>query len=309
VHQDNVGSLTGSASTRRAASMPTPPDRPRRSALYLPASNARAVAKARELPCDVVILDLEDAVAPEFKEEARAAALAAVAEGGFGGREVAIRANGLDSEWGAADLEAIAGSGADAVLVPKVSGPDDIGRYEMALASAPPSLQLWAMIETCASVARLEPIAARAADTRLSLWIMGTNDLAKEMRARLTPERTPFLPILSLAVAAARANGLAVLDGVCNEFRDLEAFRAEAEQGLLYGFDGKSLIHPAQIEPCNSVFSPHAEELAQARAVIEAFALPENAGKGAIRVEGKMVELLHLEQAKRLVAVAERIGQ
>jgi citrate lyase subunit beta/citryl-CoA lyase len=288
--------------------MPSPPDRPRRSALYLPASNARAIAKARDLPCDVVILDLEDAVAPEAKEEARAAALAALAEGGFGGREVAIRANGLDTEWGAADLAALAGSGADAVLVPKVSSPDDIGRYQTALASAPAELQLWAMIETCAAVARLDAIAARAVDTRLSLWIMGTNDLAKEMRARLTPERTPFLPILSLAVAAARAHGLAVLDGVCNEFRDLDAFRAEAAQGLLFGFDGKSLIHPAQIEPCNAVFSPSAEELALARAVIEAFDQPENAGKGAIRVEGKMVELLHLDQARRLVAVAEGIS-
>lgn len=284
-------------------------DRPRRSALYLPASNAKAIAKARTLPADVVILDLEDAVAPEMKEAARAAAVAAIREGGFGNREVAIRANGIDTEWGAADLAAIAGSGADAVLVPKVSSAADIDRYEAALAQAPASMQLWAMIETCASVFALEAIAARTADTRLSLWIMGTNDLAKEMRARLTPERTPFLPFLSMAVAAARAHGVAILDGVCNEFRDLAVFRAEAEQGLLYGFDGKSLIHPDQIAPTNEVFSPSAEELAWANAVIAAFALPENAGKGAIRVEGKMAELLHLEQAKRLVAVAERIGQ
>lgn len=282
--------------------------RPRRSALYLPASNAKAIAKARTLPCDAVILDLEDAVAPELKAEAREAAVAAVREGGFGNREVAIRANGIDTEWGAADLAAIAGSGADAVLVPKVSGPADIDRYQAALASAPETMQLWAMIETCASVFALEPIAARAADTRLSLWVLGTNDLAKEMRARLTPERTPFLPILSLAVAAARAHGLTVLDGVCNEFRDLAAFRAEAEQGLLYGFDGKSLIHPDQIAPTNEVFSPSPEELAWANTVIAAFAVPQNAGKGAIRVEGKMVELLHLDQAKRLVAVAEMIA-
>jgi citrate lyase subunit beta/citryl-CoA lyase len=288
--------------------MPSPPDRPRRSALYLPASNARAIAKARSLPCDVVILDLEDAVAPESKVEARAAALAAVAEGGFGSREVAIRANALDTEWGADDLAAIAGSGADAVLVPKISGPADIDQCEAALGAAPASLQLWAMIETCASVASLDAIAARGADTRLSLWIMGVNDLAKEMRARLTPERTPFLPILSLAVAAARSHGLAVLDGVCNEFRDLAVFVAEAEQGLLYGFDGKSLIHPDQIEPCNAVFSPSAEELAWARTLIAAFDAPENAGKGAIRVEGKMVELLHRDQARRLIAVAERIA-
>lgn len=282
--------------------------RPRRSALYLPASNAKAIAKARTLPCDVVILDLEDAVAPELKAEAREAAVAAVREGGFGKREVVIRANGIDTEWGAADLAAVAGSGADAVLVPKVSGAGDIDRYQAALASAPADMQLWTMIETCASIFALEQIAARAVDTRLALWVLGTNDLAKEMRARLTPERTPFLPILTLAVAAARAHGLTILDGVCNEFRDLAAFRAEAEQGLLYGFDGKSLIHPDQIAPTNDVFSPSADELAWANTIIAAFTLPENAGKGAIRVEGKMVELLHLDQAKRLVAMAEMIG-
>ena len=283
-------------------------DRPRRSALYLPASNAKAIAKARTLPCDIVILDLEDAVAPDMKAAAREAAVAAVREGGFGDREVAIRANGIDTPWGAADLAAIAASGVDAVLVPKVSSPGDIDRYQAALAAAPAGMKLWAMIETCASVFALEAIAACAADTRLTLWIMGTNDLAKEMRARLTPERAPFLPFLSMAVAAARAHGIAILDGVCNEFRDLAVFRAEAEQGLLFGFDGKSLIHPDQIVACNEIFSPSAEELAWADSVIAAFALPENAGKGAIRVDGKMTELLHLDQAKRLVAVAERIG-
>jgi len=286
----------------------TSPDRPRRSALYLPASNARAIEKARSLPADIVILDLEDAVAPDAKEEARSAAVAAVAEGGFGNREVAIRANGIDTEWGAADLAAIAGSKADAVLVPKVSSPEDIDRYQAALAAARPDMQLWAMVETCASMFALEAIAAKASATRLSLWVMGTNDLAKEMRAQLTAERTPFLPFLSMAVAAARAHGISILDGVCNEFRDLDAFRAEAEQGLLFGFDGKSLIHPAQVEPCNAVFSPSEEELAWASAVIAAFDLPENRSKGVIRVDGKMVELLHLEQARRLVAVAESIA-
>ena len=285
-----------------------PSDRPRRSALYMPASNARAIAKARDLPADVIILDLEDAVSPEHKDAARDAAVAAVREGGFGRREVAIRANGLDTEWGADDLAAIAQSGADAVVVPKVSTPEDIARYDAALAGAPAAMQLWAMIETCGSMAHLDAIAARAADTRLSLWIMGTNDLAKEMRARLTPDRTPFLPFLAMAVCAARGHGLAILDGVCNEFRDLDVFRAEAEQGLLFGFDGKSLIHPDQIAPTNAVFSPSEAELAWANTVIDAFALPENAGKGAIRVDGKMVELLHLEQAQRLVAVASMIG-
>lgn len=283
-------------------------DRPRRSALYLPASNAKAIAKARTLPVDVVILDLEDAVAPEAKVEARAAAVAAVKEGGFGKREVVIRANAIDTAWGADDLAAISGSGADAVLVPKVSSAAGINHYDAALSAAPSSMQLWAMVETCASMMQLDAIAATAKTSRLSLFVMGVNDLAKEMRARLTAERTPFLPFLSLTVAAARAHGIAILDGVCNEFRDLGAFRDEAEQGLLFGFDGKTLIHPDQIAICNEVFSPSADELQWAQAVIAAFALPENAGKGAIRVEGKMAEILHLEQAHRLVKVAELIG-
>ncbi|MEY4160047.1 MAG: hypothetical protein RLZZ136_668 [Pseudomonadota bacterium] len=285
----------------------TPSDRPRRSALYLPASNPRAIEKARTLPSDIVILDLEDAVAPEAKEEARAAAIAAVNAGGFGNREIAIRCNGLDTPWAAADLAAIAKSAADAVLVPKVSSPADIAVCEASLTGAPAALQLWAMIETCASVSQLSAIAAMAQTSRLSLLIMGVNDLAKEMHARLTPDRTAFLPILSLAICAARAQGIAILDGVCNEFRDLDLFRAEAEQGLLFGFDGKSLIHPDQIAPCNAIFSPSAEDLAHAHAVIAAFALPENAGKGAIRVDGKMTELLHCEQARRLVILAEQI--
>jgi citrate lyase subunit beta/citryl-CoA lyase len=283
-------------------------NRPRRSALYFPAINAKAIAKARTLPTDIVIIDLEDSVAPEMKVEARAAALAAVKEGGFGNREVAIRANGLDTEWGLADLAAIATSGADAVLVPKISSPEDIAACQAALSAAPETMQLWAMIETCLSIPRLDAIAAMAATTRLSLWVMGVNDLAKEMRARLTPERTPFLPVLTLAVAAARAHGVTILDGVCNEFRNMDAFRAEAEQGVLFGFDGKSLIHPDQIAPCNAAFSPSEDELSWAHKVIEAFAQPEAADKGVIKVEGKMVERLHLTQAKQAVAVAEMIA-
>ncbi len=285
-----------------------PINRPRRSALYLPASNARAIEKARGLAADVVILDLEDAVAPDAKEAARASAVSAVREGGFGGKEVAIRANGLDTPWGADDLAVIAGSGADAVLVPKVSSCDDIARCNAALADAPAEMQLWTMIETCSAVPRLDALAAMAQTTRLSLWVMGVNDLAKEMRARLTPERTPFLPILSLAVAAARTHGLTILDGVCNEFRDMAVFEAEASQGLLFGFDGKSLIHPDQIAPCNAVFSPSIDEIAWARTIIAAFGLPENAGLGAIRVEGKMVELLHRDEAVRLLAIADQIA-
>ena len=282
--------------------------RPRRSALYMPASNARALAKARSLPADVIILDLEDAVAPEAKEDARAAAIAAAAEGGFGHRELIIRINALDTPWGQDDLAAVAQAEVDGVLVPKVSRPTDITACNAALAEAPSRLKLWAMIETCAVLPHLDALAALGGTTRLSTFVMGVNDLAKEMRARLTPERTPFLPILTLAVAAARAHGVAILDGVCNEFRDLAVFEAEARQGLLFGFDGKTLIHPDQVAPCNAIFSPSEEELAWAQAVIAAFALPENAGKGAIRVEGKMAELLHLDQARQLVAIAERIA-
>lgn len=282
--------------------------RPRRSALYLPASNQKALDKARTLPADVVILDLEDAVAPELKAEARAAAVAAVREGGFGRRELVVRANGLNTLWGAEDLAAISTVGPDAVLVPKVNSPEEVRAYDAALSAAPPRTRLWIMIETCACLPLLHDIAACGADTRLAGFVLGTNDLAKEMHAKPGPARTPFLPILTMAVAAARAHGLIVLDGVCNEFRDLDLFQAEAEQGLEFGFDGKTLIHPDQIAPCNDVFSPSAEEVAWAKAVSAAFELPENAGKGAIKVDGKMVELLHLDQAQRTLAIAAAIG-
>lgn len=282
--------------------------RPRRSALYLPASNAKALAKARQLPVDVVILDLEDSVAPEGKSEARAMAVAAVQEGGFGKRELVVRANALSTPWGADDLAAIAATGPDAVLVPKIDGVGDIRAYDAALAKAPPHTRLWVMIETCAVLPRLHDVAACAADSRLGGFVLGTNDLAKEMRAQLRPGRVPFQPVLTMAVAAARAHGLVVLDGVCNEFRDAAVFTAEAEQGLLYGFDGKTLIHPDQIDPCNAVFSSDAAELDWAGKVVAAFGLPENAGKGVIKLDGKMVELLHLDQARRLLDVAAMIA-
>lgn len=282
------------------------PQRPRRSALFLPASNARAIVKARSLDCDVVILDLEDAVAPELKNDARSAALAAVTDGGFGDREVAIRINALDSPWGVADLAAIADCPVDAVLIPKVNSAHDIQEYDAALSSAPTSVQLWAMIETCASVGALGNIASMADTTRLSLWIMGINDLAKEMRAPLLPDRQPFQPFLSMAVAAARVRGIAILDGVCNEIHDIDAFKNEARQGRLFGFDGKTLIHPAQIAPCNAVFSPTPSEIKEARDIIDAFAQPENQDKGAIRVNGRMAERMHLEDAERTMDLAGR---
>lgn len=282
--------------------------RPRRSALFLPASNPAALAKARELAADVVILDLEDAVAPDHKLAARAAAVAAVHEGGFGQRELVVRTNAITAPWGPDDLAALAEAGPDAVLVPKVSSAAEVRAYDAALAAAPAHTRLWIMIETCACVPLLHQIAACSADTRLAGFVLGTNDLSKEMRARLTPARTPFLPILTMAVTAARAHGLIVLDGVCNEFRDLAIVRAEAEQGLEFGFDGKSLIHPNQIAPVNSVFSPDADQIAWAETVVAAFAHPDNAGKGAIQAGGRMVELLHLEQAQRLLAVARAIS-
>lgn len=288
--------------------MTAAPARPRRSALYLPASNAKALAKVRTLPVDTVILDLEDSVAPDGKVEARAMAVAAVGEGGFGRRELVVRANGLNTPWGTEDLAAIAAAGPDAVLVPKIDGVADIRAYDAALADAPAQTRLWVMIETCAVLPRLHDVAACAADSRLAGFVLGTNDLAKEMRAQLLPGRVPFQPVLTMAVAAARAHGLVVLDGVCNEFRDLAAFTAEAEQGLLFGFDGKTLIHPDQIEPCNTVFSPSAAELDWAARVVAAFAAPEHAGKGVIKLDGKMVELLHLDQARRLLAIAEQIA-
>ncbi|MDB5455167.1 MAG: Citrate (pro-3S)-lyase [Caulobacter sp.] len=282
--------------------------RPRRSALYMPASNAKAVDKARSLAADVIILDLEDAVAPEMKVAAREAAVAAVQAGGFGGREVVIRVNGLDTPWGVDDLKAAAQAGPDAVLVPKVNAAADVHAYDAALHAAPAQTRLWTMIETGAAVFHLWEIAACAHDTRLTAWVMGVNDLAKEMRARQTPGREAFLPILSLAVAAGRAHGLSLLDGVHNDIDDLDALRAVCGQGVDFGFDGKTLIHPKHLEICNTAFSPSADEIAWSQAVIAAFADPANAGKGALRVEGKMAERLHLAQAERLVAVAAAIG-
>lgn len=276
--------------------------RPRRSALYMPASNIRAIDKARSLPCDVIILDLEDAVAPDAKATARAQAIEAVVQGGFGGREVIIRANGLDTEWGADDIAAIAGARPDAILLPKVSDPEMLVRARAALGSAP--VALWAMIETCRAIVRLDSIVSSAGDTGLTCLIAGTNDLAREMRCRPGRGRAPLLPILTDIVLAGRMAGLVVLDGVSNVIDDEGLVEAECQQALEWGFDGKTLIHPAQIAPANRVFSPTAEDIAWAETIESAFKDPQNAGQGAIRVEGKMVELLHLEEARRTITVA-----
>lgn len=269
--------------------------RPCRSALYLPASNPRAIEKARGLECDAVILDLEDAVAPEAKAAARDAAVAAFRAGGFGERLTVLRVNGAETPWGADDLAAAAGLPIDAVLAPKITSAEDVTRYRAALAGP----ALWVMIETCRSLAQLQPIADAVGEG--GALVVGTNDLALEMRCA---GRAPLAPVLALVVAAARAAGRIALDGVRNDFTGLAAFAEEAADGAALGFDGKTLIHPAQIDACNRAFTPGADAIAAARAIVAAFALPENRGKGAIRLDGRMIERLHLAEAERTLALA-----
>ena len=286
--------------------------RPRRSVLYMPGSNAKAIAKARTLPADAIILDLEDSVAPDAKAAARAQVVEAVREGGCGPREVIVRINGPHTPWGEDDLIAAIAAAPDGILLPKVDGPGDIMHAARALrdAHAPERVRLWAMMETPNAILGAGSIAATRADptARLEVLVMGLNDLAKETRARLSPGRAAFLPWLTTCVVAARAHGCDILDGVYNDIKNLEGFRAECEQGLDHGLDGKTLIHPSQLDICNEVFAPTAAEIESARAVIAAFALPENAGKGVIQLNGKMVELLHAQMAKRVIAIADGIA-
>lgn len=284
--------------------------RPRRSVLYMPGSNARALEKAKTLPADALILDLEDAVAPDAKLNAREQVCGAVKAGGYGPREVIIRANGLDTPWGRDDILAAAAANPDGILIPKVSNPETLLEVGKLLANAPDAIRVWAMVETPAAMLDIARIAAAARDksTRLACFVMGTNDLAKETRARFVPGRAPMLPWLSLALTAARAEGLDILDGVYNNISDMDGFRAECEQGRDFGFDGKTLIHPTQVEPANEIFAPPAAEVEWARKIIAAFQLPENAGKGVLSVDGKMVEILHAEMGRRVVAVADAIA-
>jgi len=285
--------------------------RPRRSVLYMPGSNARALEKAKTLPADALILDLEDAVAPEAKETARKQVCDAVKAGGYGHREVVVRVNALDTPWGAADIAAAAAAAPDAVLLPKPATGADIVRATEALAGAADKTRLWAMIETPLAILNLAEIAAasRQAGARLACLVMGTNDLVKETRADLTANRRPALYWLSATVTAARAYGLDVLDGVYNNFRDADGLRRECVHARRLGFDGKTLIHPDQVAIANEVFAPPPEEVAFARKIIAAFDRPESKGKGVITVEGRMVELLHAEMARRTVGVAEAIAQ
>lgn len=286
--------------------------RPRRSVLYMPGSNARALEKARTLPADVVILDLEDAVAPDAKETARAQVAAAVTQGGFGHREVVVRINGLDTAWGDADLKTLAPTGADVILIPKVNAGADLvaSGKAIAAAGAPDRTAVWAMMETPLAMLNAGGIAAAATDrtTRLTGFVMGTNDLAKETGARIVPGRAPMNAWLMMSLAAARAHGLAILDGVWNEIADEEGFARECAEARDMGFDGKTLIHPSQIGPCNAAFSPAEKEVAWARTIIAAFDRPENAAKGAIQVEGRMVERLHADMGRKLVAIADAIA-
>ncbi|WP_333587880.1 HpcH/HpaI aldolase/citrate lyase family protein [Phenylobacterium sp.] len=278
---------------------------PRRSVLYMPASNPRALEKARQIDCDVVIFDLEDAVAPDAKAEARQAAIEALGQGGYGPREVVIRINGLDTPWGAKDLAAARAAAPDAILVPKINGPEDLAPYGRDL---PDGVALWAMVETCRSLFRLDALAAAAAAHGLTTLVAGTNDLAKEMRCEPGVDRAPLAGPLSLLVAAARAHGLTVLDGVFNDIDDEAGLARQCAQGAAFGFDGKTLIHPRQVDTANRVFAPAPEAVQWSRRVVEAFDSPENQSRGVIRVEGRMVERLHLEEARRLIAVADAIA-
>ena len=282
--------------------------RPRRSVLYMPGSNARALEKAKTLSADGMILDLEDSVAPEAKEAARQQVVDAVKAGSFGAREVFIRVNGVDTPWHADDLSAAAHAAPDAILVPKVSSADAlelIGRRLLDMGTNHKT-RVWAMIETPLAIFNILPIAASARDSeiRLSGFVMGTNDLAKDTRARLVPGRAPMLPWLSMCVAAARIHGIDILDGVYNDIGNADGFIKECAQGVEFGFDGKTLIHPNQIEPCNKAFSPSPAEIEQARKMIAAFDLPENKGKGVVSIDGRMVERLHADMARRTVAIA-----
>ena len=286
--------------------------RPRRSLLYMPGSNARALEKAKTLVADGVIFDLEDSVAPDAKAQARDQVAATVKAGGFGPREVFIRVNGIDTPWHADDLSAAAHAAPDAILVPKISTPEQlemIGRRLLDMGTSHKT-RVWAMIESPLGVFNVLAIAAAAKDseTRLSGFVLGTNDIAKETRARLVPGRFPMIAWLMDCLAAARIYGIDVIDGVYNNLGDVEGFVMECEQARDMGFDGKTLIHPNQIEPCNKVFTPDAAEVGMARKTIAAFDLPENKGKGVVQIDGRMVERLHAEMARRTVAIADALA-
>ncbi|GLY28516.1 CoA ester lyase [Kineosporia sp. NBRC 101731] len=276
---------------------------PRRSALYIPGSNERALEKAKNLPADVLLLDLEDAVAPEAKPAARERVCALVATKAYGSREVVIRVNAPGTPWHTDDLAAVASAGPSAVLVPKVSSPATVHEVEAAL---PGDLPIWAMLETPAALFSAAPIAA--ASERLTVLVLGTNDLANELHAEAVPGRAPLITGIQLALLGGRAAGKVVLDGVYNDVKDLAGFEAECVQGRQFGFDGKTLIHPAQVEPCNRVFSPSAEQIAQSREILAAWDEAVAAGRGVATVNGRLIENLHVANARRILSRAENLG-
>jgi citrate lyase subunit beta/citryl-CoA lyase len=283
--------------------------RPRRSVLYMPGANERALEKAKGLPADALILDLEDAVAPDAKVEARARVCAAAASGEYGAKEVTIRVNGLETAWHADDIAAAAAAGPAAVVVPKVNSVADVAAIEKALEAggAPDHTKIWAMLETPVAMLHAEEIATSS--ERLTVLVMGTNDLAKELHAEQVPGRAPLLTGLGLCLLAARLAGKVILDGVYNDIRDAEGFAAECLQGRQYGFDGKTLIHPSQVEPCNQVFAPGDDEIASAREIIAAFEEATAAGRGVVTVNGRMIENLHVDNARRVLALADAIAR
>jgi citrate lyase subunit beta / citryl-CoA lyase len=287
--------------------------RPRRSVLYMPGSNARAIEKARTLPADAVILDLEDSVAPDAKAAARQQVVDAVKAGGFGAREVVVRVNGLDTPWHVDDVTAAAHAAPDAILVPKISTPHQLEAIGQRLLDMHADLRtrIWAMIETPIAIFNILSLAKEADDSesRLDAFVMGTNDLAKDTRARIVPGRAPMLGWLMQCVAAARIYGVDIIDGVYNDLGNAEGFARECGEARDMGFDGKTLIHPNQIEACNAAFSPNADDVAQAQKLIAAFDLPENKNKGVVAIDGRMVERLHAEMARRTVAIAQAIAQ
>ena len=284
------------------------PTRPRRSVLYMPGSNPRALAKARDLPADGLIFDLEDAVAPDAKEAARATVAAALYGGGYGQREIVLRVNGADSAWGEADLAAAAALPLEAVLLPKVESADAVRRAVALLqaAGAPANLSLWCMVETPRGVLAAPAIAA--ASPRVGALVMGTSDLVTDLHARPTRDRLPLVTALGLVVLAARAHGLAVLDGVHLDLADADGFAVACRQGREFGFDGKTLIHPKQIAAANAAFAPEAAEVERARRVVAAYAEAEAAGKGLVVLDGRLIEALHAAEARRILALAEAIA-
>ncbi|GAB3068836.1 HpcH/HpaI aldolase/citrate lyase family protein [Phycicoccus sp. Root101] len=280
--------------------------RPRRSVLYMPASNERALEKAKTLPVDALILDLEDAVAPDAKVQARENACAAARSGEYGPREVTIRINGSGTQWHEEDLAAACAAGPDAVVVPKVGSAQEVRDLVAAMeaAGAPARTSLWAMVETPAAMLHCEEIAA--ASERLTVLVMGTNDLAKELQAEHVPGRQPLLTGLGLCLLAARATGTVILDGVYNDVRDAEGFAAECLQARQLGFDGKTLVHPGQVEPCNAVFAPSPEAVEEAKGILRAW--EDGAGAGVVTYGGRMIESLHVDTARRVLTVHEAVS-